>query len=66
MGPTNEQKQFMMRYFFGNDVYPADKIDRQENPAIIKKCIDDNYLYEDGNKDYRLYRLTENGKHYLK
>ena len=66
MGPTNEPKKFMMTYFFGYDVYPANKIDRQENPATVKQCLDEEYLYLDDNDGFPLYKITEKGRNYLK
>lgn len=57
---------FLHRFFFANDTYSADAIDKKVDEFIVQICLDNHLIDVVWNNDTRLYRILPEGKKILK
>lgn len=58
-------KVFLHLFFFGNDIYSANTIDRKVLPDVIRFCLENEIIDVVWKEETRLYRILPKGKQML-
>ena len=60
-----DSKTFLHNYFYSNDLYPADQIEKNVDPFVIQVCVDSGLIIKIEKDNMWMYQITENGKEQL-
>ena len=62
----DNSKTFLHTFFFGNNEYSADAIDKKVNPIVVQFCINERMIEIIHRNGTRLYRILPRGKEAIK
>jgi len=60
--PINNSTTFLNRFFYANDTYSADEIDKKVDAFVISFCLENKMINTVFQNDKRLYHLLPEGK----